>query len=146
VKRYRVTVDGRTYEVEIDDPRAQPITARVLGEVFKVEVDRGVHAGDAIPAADASERGAEPVVPMATSPEPGQGRYQLVTAPIPGMITALTAGVGQAVRRGDGLLTIEAMKMFNVIRSQWAGTVTAVHVSVGKHVAYGEPLVSLSTD
>jgi hypothetical protein len=38
VKRYRVTVDGRTYEVEIDDPRARPVTARVLGEVFRVDV------------------------------------------------------------------------------------------------------------
>ena len=41
VKRYRVTVDGRTYDVEIDDPRARPVTARVLGEVFRVEVETG---------------------------------------------------------------------------------------------------------
>ena len=39
MRRYRVTIDGRTYEVEIDDPRARPVRALVSGEVFLVEVE-----------------------------------------------------------------------------------------------------------
>jgi biotin carboxyl carrier protein len=142
VRRYRVTVDGRTYEVEIDDPRARPITARVLGEVFTVEVDSAGHAAGAEPPAGGHVPPA--VSPAPPRPAPAGGGQQVVTAPIPGTITALVASVGQAVERGDGLLTIEAMKMFNVIRSPWAGTVTAVHVAVGGHVAQGEMLISLS--
>ena len=69
------------------------------------------------------------------------GQHALI-APIPGVIATLVATVGQVVQRGDELLTIEAMKMFNVIRSPWAGTVAAVHVTEGKQVAQGEPLVT----
>jgi glutaconyl-CoA decarboxylase len=143
-----VTVDGRTYEVEIDDPRARPVTARVLGEVFRVDVDsvRPRPAGGG-PTVDGTPMPPAPALapPQAQRPAaaPRETGQQTVTAPIPGTITSLVATVGQAVKRGDGLITIEAMKMFNVIRSPWAGTVTAVHVSVGKHVAQGELLVSV---
>lgn len=131
MKRYRVTVDGRTYEVEIDDPRARPITARVLGEVFRVEVE------------SVAVRGSVALPSITTIPAPSPTGQRQVPAPIPGTITALMASVGQAVQRGDGLVTIEAMKMFNVIRSPWTGTVSAVHVAVGEHVAQGELLVSI---
>jgi 3-methylcrotonyl-CoA carboxylase alpha subunit len=67
---------------------------------------------------------------------------QLLTAPIPGTVTKLAVAAGQAVERGDALVTIEAMKMFNVIRSPWAGTVAAIHVTEGEHVTQGKLLVS----
>ena len=135
-----MTVDGRTYDVEIDDPRARPVTARVLGEVFRVDVETG---GVRAPSSQrpASESDAtRPAAPSAG--EPGAGQQRL-TAPIPGTIAKIVATVGQTVQRGDQLLTIEAMKMFNVIRSPWAGTVTAVHVTEGTHVTQGELLVTL---
>ena len=144
MRRYRVTVAGRTYDVEIEDPRAKPITARVLDEVFIVEVDTASHV------AAAALRAAEPdpLAPSTGVPPPpaaaGRSDQQVLTAPIPGTITAMSASVGQAVQRGDGLLTIEAMKMFNVIRSPWAGTIVAVHVTIGAHVAQGQLLISLS--
>jgi biotin carboxyl carrier protein len=144
VKRYRVTVDGRTYEVEIDDPRARPMMARVHGQVFRVEVEsEGVRGVSAAPAPTPSPA----VRPTASSsPDPaavaGEGQ-QLLTAPIPGTITKIAVTTGQAVQRGDELLTIEAMKMFNVIRSPWAATVRTVHVTEGKHVTQGELLLIL---
>jgi biotin carboxyl carrier protein len=138
VKRYRITVDGRIYDVEIDDPRARPVTARVLGEVFKVDVDGGVSPGR-----DTEGRSDAPASPAAIIREAPAGEKTL-TAPIPGTVTELFAAVGQSVERGDKLLTIEAMKMFNVIRSPWAGTITAVHVLAGKHVNQGELLMSVT--
>jgi biotin carboxyl carrier protein len=51
---------------------------------------------------------------------------------------------GQAVLRGDELLTIEAMKMFNVIRSPWAGTVVAVQVKEGQHVTQAQLLLTMT--
>ncbi len=65
-----------------------------------------------------------------------------MTAPIPGVVASVVANVGQVVKRGDELLTLEAMKMFNVLRSPWAGTVTTLHVSKGEHVDQGQPLVT----
>lgn len=147
MKRYRVTVDGRTYDVEIDDPRARPVTARVLGEVFRVDVEaEGVHPaiGQTVApvSSAAAARTAAPSAPTrAVAPAAGQ---QLLTAPIPGKITKVTATAGQAVQRGDELVTIEAMKMFNVIRSPWAGTVLAVHTAEGKQVTQGELLLTFT--
>lgn len=146
MKRYRVTVDGRTYEVEIDDPRARPVTARVLGEVFRVDVEaegRSATGETVAPATSApATRPAAPSAAPATA-APAAGPRQL-TAPIPGKITKVTATVGQAVTRGDELVTIEAMKMFNIIRSPWAGTVVAVHTAEGKQVKQGELLLTFT--
>ncbi|MCC7418101.1 MAG: biotin/lipoyl-binding protein [Acidobacteria bacterium] len=145
MKRYRITVDGRTYEVEIDDPRARPVTARVLGEIFRVEVESetpraAAPAGDPAPPATlaAPAAAAPPAAPAA-----GAGQ-QALTAPIPGTIAKVSVGAGQIVQRGDELLTIEAMKMFNVIRSPWAGTVAAVQVREGQHVAQAQPLLTIA--
>jgi glutaconyl-CoA decarboxylase len=133
VRRYRVTVDGRTYDVEVDDPRARPVTARVAGEVFRIDVqDSGQFSGDS----------SQPIGTMNPAPSPAVPGQHLLTAPIPGTITKIVATVGQSVQRGDPLLTIEAMKMFNVIRSPWAGTVATVHVTEGEHVTQGKLMLS----
>jgi len=142
-----VTIDGQTYEVEIDDPRARPVTARVGGKVFRVDVETATGSTaqpTAQPNRPATSSGLSGLSGMPGSIgvpglAPGQ---QALTAPIPGTIAKLVAKVGQVVQRGDELLTIEAMKMFNVIRSPWAGTVAEVHVTEGKQVAQGEPLVT----
>jgi biotin carboxyl carrier protein len=60
-------------------------------------------------------------------------------------VSSVEVTAGQTVEHGDELLTIEAMKMFNVIRSPRAGTVATVHVAAGKSVAQGEPLVTFSS-
>lgn len=147
LKRYRVTIDGQTYEVEVDDPRARPVIARVGGKVFRVDVESRAAPGRSsaqqpAPAdrpATASGPSGMPGSISVPSLAPGQ---KALTAPIPGTIAKLVAKVGQVVQRGDELLTIEAMKMFNVIRSPWAGTVAEVHVTEGTQVAQGEPLVT----
>ena len=64
------------------------------------------------------------------------------TAPIPGVVANVSVKSGQTVGRGDELVTLEAMKMMNVIRSPWDGTVANVHVSEGSRVVQGEPLVT----
>ena len=147
MKRYRITVDGHTYEVDIDDSRARPVTAHVAGEVFQVEVETegppSIPAGGeaAAPVSRPSARSQAPV----SAPVAAAGQ-QLLTAPIPGTVTKITAAPGQVIQRGDPLITLEAMKMFNVIRSPWAGTVVAVHVSESQHVTQGELLMTLATN
>jgi biotin carboxyl carrier protein len=186
MKRYRVTIDGRSYDVEIDDPRARPVTARLDGVVYTVDVqplrtaadaverlpadegppptvrtlDPGEAEGALAPAASRTEQDGGPAEPGGTSSEPAgipphpidapapvaaevaEASPQTMTAPIPGVVASVVANVGQVVKRGDELLTLEAMKMFNVLRSPWAGTVTTLHVSKGEHVIQGQPLVT----
>ena len=64
-------------------------------------------------------------------------------APMPGLIVQLRVKVGDTIAAGDGLVVMEAMKMENELRAQAAGTVRAVHVSVGAAVEKGALLVEL---
>ena len=148
--RYRVTIDGRVYDVDIDDPRARPVTARLSGTAYSVDVEptHSDAAPEAAPAVEAEpgpleEPSTVPLFPSESSPEEG-GAPRTMTAPIPGAVTKVAAAVGLSVERGGELLTIEAMKMFNVIRSPWRGTVTTVHVKDGDRVVQGQPLVTLT--
>jgi biotin carboxyl carrier protein len=65
-----------------------------------------------------------------------------VAAPMPGLIVGLNVEVGQAVQEGDSLLTLEAMKMENVVKSPVSGTVAAVHVQAGDSVEKKQILIS----
>jgi acetyl/propionyl-CoA carboxylase alpha subunit len=64
-------------------------------------------------------------------------------APMPGKVTALRVAVGQAVRKGEEVLVVEAMKMENALRAPRDGTVKAVAVKVGDMVSPGVVLVEL---
>jgi biotin carboxyl carrier protein len=150
VTRYRVTIDGRVYDVDIDDPRARPVTARLSGTAYSVDVEP-THSAPAADGAAADAESAPPdepstplLFPSGPSPETDSEGPRTMTAPIPGSVTKVVASVGVSVERGGELLTIEAMKMFNVIRSPGRGTVTTVHVKDGDHVVQGQPLVTLT--
>jgi biotin carboxyl carrier protein len=68
---------------------------------------------------------------------------QVVRAPMPGIISRLEVEVGDEVTPGKGLLVLEAMKMENEIRSLTEGRIQTIHVSSGKVVEKGEPLVTI---
>ncbi len=65
-----------------------------------------------------------------------------ITAPMPGLIVGISVTAGQTIEEGDSVLTLEAMKMENVIRSPVSGTVEAVHVQAGDSVEKKQVLVS----
>lgn len=148
--RYRVTIDGRVYDVDIDDPRARPVTARLSGTAYSVDVEPARSGGGAEAAAaepepePAAEPATPPLFPTGSAAEEVGGGPRTMTAPIPGSVSKVAASVGLPVERGGELLTIEAMKMFNVIRSPWRGAVTTVHVKEGDRVVQGQPLVTLT--
>ena len=142
MNRYRVTVDGRIYDVEIDDPHARPVTARLAGFAFSVDVEPAREEdGDTAPALPALPEPSGPATPPAVA-DTGVSGPQAMTAPIPGVVASVSVKAGQTVARGDELVTLDAMKMLNVIRSPWDGTVATVHVATGAKVVQGEPLVT----
>ena len=145
MKRYRVTIDGRIYDVEIDDPDARPVTARLAGAAYSVEVEPDRSAGpDDEPASIARTAMRRPHEPPDTTAGAGSvvAGTQTMTAPIPGVIASVVVAADQAVARGDELLTVDAMKMLNVMRAPWTGTVATVHVAKGDRVVQGQPLVT----
>jgi biotin carboxyl carrier protein len=62
---------------------------------------------------------------------------------LPGNVVKILVSAGQAVKRGDTLLVMEAMKMENNIMAEKDGTVKAVYVEVGRTVALGDALVEI---
>ncbi len=149
MKRYRVTIDGRIYDVEIDDPNARPVTARLSGVAYSVDVEPDRVVDDTSPrqepGADGPEWGVELAPPTAsTAPagDPLAAGPRTMTAPIPGVVAAVMVEAGDTIEHGDELLTLDAMKMMNVIRSPWESTIATVHVEKGDRVAQGEPLVT----
>lgn len=151
MKRYRVTIDGRVYDVEVDDPKARPVTARLSGTAYSVDVettrvtkvsDDTAHDTEAI-ASEAPPHTESNSTPTPTSVSSDTGP-RTMTAPMPGIVSKVTVLLGQVVERGDELLTIEAMKMFNVMRSPTNGTVATVHVKDGDRIVQGQPLISFT--
>jgi len=147
VVKYQLTVDGKTYEVEVGDVATSPVQVTVDG-VSK-------HVAFATGAAPALVSAAPVVAEASTpAPEPKQADAPAVTpaaavsgakvnAPMPGKILSVVVKVGQSVKEGDTVCTLEAMKMEMPISSTGAGTVKAIHVRVGQNVSHDDPLVTL---
>lgn len=123
MKKFNVTVNGNSYEVEIEEVKSA-----------------AAPAPKAAPAA-APSAPAPKAAPAAPAAAPAGGTS--IAAPMPGKITKVIASVGQTVKAGDVVLILEAMKMQNEITAPAAGTVKAVNVEVGKSVKVGEVMVVL---
>lgn len=127
-----VKVDGQTFEVEITDVKARPVIATVEGESFEIWPEADQNANTSISPA---------VQPVQSPREASSSLVANITAPIPGVIVAVSVKPGEAVTVGQELVVLEAMKMKNIIRSPRAGTVSAVKVSVGQTVKHRDLLV-----
>jgi len=137
MSQYRVTVDGQHYEVDVDDPRARPVKATIAGVTYSVDLRSAPQ-----PHQESSEETpAAAPTPSPASSSPSTDPDKL-TAPIPGAVASVSVKSGQTVKRGEELLTLEAMKMLNVIRSPRIGVIEAVHVTDGGQVSQGDLLIT----
>lgn len=147
-----VKVENQSFEVEVGDIHARPISAIVDGETFEVWPEDGqlvqsavaVEHVTALPAAAPPN----PQRPVPASSMPGApaatSTARVVNAPLPGVIIAVSVKPGDAVAHGQELCIIEAMKMKNVIRASRAGTIAAVHVGVNQHVKHHDVLLEFT--
>jgi biotin carboxyl carrier protein len=145
--KLRVKLNDQTYEVEVGDLSARPITAVVDGETFEIWPEEAEETPAAAPVAAPVSRPAAPApaprpvaAPVAAAPvAAGAGT---IVAPLPGVVTAIKVHVGDTVKQGQEVLSLEAMKMNNAIRATRPGKVSAIHVSVGDQVRHNQPLIS----
>ncbi len=113
-------------------------TITVNGNVYDVTVEEGT--GSAAPVAKAA---APKAAPKAAAPAGAQGAVK-VNAPMPGKILKVNAAAGAAVKKGDVLVVLEAMKMENEICAPQDGTIATVECAAGDSVESGKVLVSLN--
>ena len=130
--KYKVTLNNRVYEVEVEAGKAM-----LLSEYDAVAP--AVAAPAAAPAPVAAAPAAAPAAPAAAPVALGAG--EAVNAPMPGTILKVNVTAGQAVKEGDVLCVLEAMKMENDITAPKSGTITQVVTSKGASVSSGDPLV-----
>ena len=131
--KYKVTLNGRTYEVEVEAGKA------MLLDEYEAIVPSAPAAAPAAAVA-AAPVAAPAAAPAAAAPVAGEA----VTAPMPGNILKVNVTAGQAVKEGDLLIVLEAMKMENEIFAPKAGTVAQVLVQKGSTVDTGATMVVLS--
>ncbi len=129
--KYKVTLNGRTYEVEVE-----------AGKAMLLDEYEAVAPAAPAPAAPVAAAAAAPAAAPAAAVVTGAG--EPVTAPMPGTILKVNVKDGQAVKAGTVLVVLEAMKMENEIMAPKDGTVTQVVVSKGSTVDTGAPLVVLA--
>ena len=120
----KVTVNGKVYEVETEAPKAAPAAAK--------------------PAAPAPKPAAAPAAPKAEAkPAAAPAAGLQVKSPLPGSVIKVLVSEGQAVKKGDTLLTLESMKMENAIMAEADGTVKQIAVTPGQNVMQDDLLIVL---
>ena len=136
MKKLRITVEGKTYEVEVE----------ILGSRIASDAPAAAPAPVA-PAPVASAPVSAPVAAPAPAPKkaaPAPAGANDIACPLAAVVVAVNVKEGQQVKTGDLLVTLEAMKMNTPVNSPADGTVSKICVSAGQSVNEGEVLLSLS--
>lgn len=128
MKNYTITVNGNVYDVTVEE----------AGSVAAPAPRKMAAAPVAAPAPAAA-----PAAAPAPAPAAGTGSIK-VESPVAGKVFKIEAPVGTAVKRGDAVVIIEAMKMENPIVAPADGTVASIDVAVGDTVETGAVLATLN--
>ena len=136
IKKFRVTVDGHAYDVTVEMPDESAASSQAIVPA----------PTSPAPAVEASP----PAPPAAPAPAPtpkpagGPAAAGTVLSPLAGRVTAVVVTVGQAVKEGDHLLTLEAMKMNTFVFAPQSGKVTEIRTAVGDAVEERQVLMTVN--
>ena len=142
MKEYKLKINGNEYNVTVNEVDGSMAEVEVNGTPFKVEFDKPVKKA-AAPVAKPAAKAAAPAPAAGPAPKPAAagGGGTAVTSPLLGVILDVCVKEGDAVKRGQTVMVLEAMKMENAIEATADGTVTAIKVGKGDSVLEGAPLV-----
>lgn len=145
MKEFTFKINGAEYKCAVEEIEAGKANVTVNGKIYEVETEKPAApapkpvaaAPKAAPAPAAPKAEAKPAAPIA-----GDGIK--VKSPLPGSVIKVLVSEGQAVKKGDTLLTLESMKMENPILAENDCTVKQILVSAGQNVMQDDVLVVLA--
>lgn len=138
MKKFNVTVNGKTYAVEVEEVGAGQ-GGFTYQPVQQAPVQQAVQP--AVAPAPAPTPAPAPA-PKAAAPVSGEG--ELMQAPMPGTILDILVTEGQTVKKGDIVIILEAMKMENEIASPADGVVSKIYTSKSATVNAGDPMLTIA--
>jgi biotin carboxyl carrier protein len=144
--RFKLTIDGVGYDVEVGDTATFPVDVTVDGATYSVDLPAGAGSSSTAPTTPSRPAPARPSAPSPAAPAPSaspSGASGAINAPIPGRIIKVLVNVGDAVTSGQGVIIMESMKMEQTIAAATDGTVTNILVSPGDAMAHGQAMVEL---
>ncbi|NBC33904.1 MAG: biotin/lipoyl-binding protein [Alphaproteobacteria bacterium] len=126
-KKLKITVDGKTYDVTVED---------VGGDAGTLYPEPGMSAA-------AMQTPGPAAAAPAAAPAAAAGEGGDEVAPLSGVVVSVDVTVGQDVNEGDKIATLEAMKMKTNVIAHRSGKVIAVHVNAGDGIEAGEPILTI---
>jgi len=126
MKKYKITVNGQTYEVEVE-------------EIGGIEVSPVLTEPAPAPVEQPKPQPKPQAVKPKTSGKAGKNK---INAPMPGTILSIKKKVGDKIQKGDVVMILEAMKMENEIIAHGDGVVTSIDISEGASVNTGDILLT----
>ncbi len=149
MKEFKFKINGVEYQTSVNEIENGLAEVTVNGKTYQVETEKKavVAPKPAAPkAAPAAAPAPAPAAPAAPAPAPKAAvpvAGTKVVSPLPGSIIKVVVTEGQAVKKGDTLLTLESMKMENIVAAETDGTVKQICVAAGQTVMQDDVLVVL---
>ncbi len=147
MKEYKYKINGNLYKVTIKDVEENIAHLEVNGTPYEVEMDKPAPKMSAAPApsvAPAKQSLSRPAAPSVGPAAPAaSSKGSSVKSPLPGIIKDIKVKEGDAVKRGQTILILEAMKMENNINADKDGTVGTIKVNKGDSVLEGTDLITI---
>jgi biotin carboxyl carrier protein len=157
MRTYNLKIGGQSFEARIVEYSESRVIVNLNGDLYEVEIEPEQGPRSPVLIRSAPERKSARAISQRTeSPQPAETPQQvesplqvsrlstgLVIAPIPGVVKSILVKEGDAVKEGDVVLVLEAMKMDNEISARSSGTVKTIHIGVGESVQEDQVLVDI---
>lgn len=150
MKEFSFKINGVEYKTAVEEKEGNITEVTVNGKTYQVEMEKPATPAPApkpaaAPAPAAAPKAAPaPAAAPAPKPAAAPAAGTPVKSPLPGSVIKVLVSEGQAVKKGDTLLTLESMKMENAIMAEKDGTVAQVAVAAGQNVMQDDLLVVLA--
>jgi glutaconyl-CoA/methylmalonyl-CoA decarboxylase subunit gamma len=146
MKKFSFTINGNEYDVAVKNVEDNIAEVEVNGFKYTVEFDRSIETtktpklirNQVVPSTDIT------TTEKKTSSPAGPKGAGFVKSPLPGTVLDIHVSVGEKVNAGDKLITLEAMKMENIINSDKSGSVVSINATKGGAVMEGDILIEIA--